>query len=354
MKPKTMLVIAFVLAPSSACNLPPAMLEGGDEADTTTGSEADESESSSSGADTDSETDTDSEIDTGDASPCDACEPGELCVAIVETDVCAATFGYTVTCLAKPASCAEDVCGDACVDELCGSQMKCVPECGFVLGVDVWCGWTFAPNECDPMAQDCPEGEKCVPVVGNGNAAWDANICVPIMGDAQPGEACTLDLDWEDDCALGSFCWANVGQPGYCQSLCGPEASCSAGQGCLIANEGVLPLCGDLCDPEQPDSCAESEGCVAGSMQGESVCVPGAQVTPQGTVCDELADCQSGFACVNGSVLDECDGLACCTSFCSLDDPAACDGLDPLECVAFYEPGMAPRGFENIGICAMP
>ena len=42
--------------------------------------------------------------------------------------------------------------------------------------------------ECDNWAQDCPDGEKCVPVLGSG----DLTQCVPVTGDGTIGEACTI------------------------------------------------------------------------------------------------------------------------------------------------------------------
>jgi len=42
---------------------------------------------------------------------------------------------------------------------------------------------------CDPFLQGCPEGEKCVAYASTGGN-WDANKCVPVFGDAGPGESC--------------------------------------------------------------------------------------------------------------------------------------------------------------------
>jgi hypothetical protein len=48
-------------------------------------------------------------------------------------------------------------------------------------------GW---PSECDPFLQDCPEGEKCVSYASSGGS-WDANKCVPVLGDGAAGEPCS-------------------------------------------------------------------------------------------------------------------------------------------------------------------
>ena len=50
---------------------------------------------------------------------------------------------------------------------------------GFYAGPDVDIGGI---QDCDPYAQDCPEGEKCVPYASTGSD-WNANKCVAIMGD---------------------------------------------------------------------------------------------------------------------------------------------------------------------------
>src|SRR5262245_29604034 len=46
---------------------------------------------------------------------------------------------------------------------------------------------TMAVSECDPWAQDCPEGEKCV-AYGSTGGNWDANKCVLVTGDGQQGD----------------------------------------------------------------------------------------------------------------------------------------------------------------------
>jgi hypothetical protein len=50
---------------------------------------------------------------------------------------------------------------------------------------------TWGSPYCDPWYQDCPEGEKCVPFDEFQTGSYTANKCVPVLGDNQPGEACT-------------------------------------------------------------------------------------------------------------------------------------------------------------------
>ncbi|MFV8751283.1 hypothetical protein ACNOYE_12130 [Nannocystaceae bacterium ST9] len=350
----TKLSTPLVIVLLSACSTDPGLLEGGlDEVDGT-GSESGSSSDSGSGSSSDSGSDSGSssdpdsaESETASTDPCAACEPDELCVGDVDTDLCAADFGFTISCIPTPDTCAGDLCDPACVESLCGAGHGCVPECSGD-PVDLWCGDGFTSDACDPMLQDCVEGEKCVPIA-TGGSSWDANVCVPVLGDDQPGDPCVLTGDWLDECGPASFCFTNPGQAGVCQPLCGPEASCDAGTACLIANEGVLPLCLPTCDPEL---CPLGQDCVFAEAD-EEVCVFGAEPA-QGLACDQLAQCPLGFACLDAGALPDCEAGACCTSYCELDDPLACEGLDPLGCVAFYEQGMAPEGFENVGVCVLP
>ena len=62
--------------------------------------------------------------------------------------------------------------------------------------------------ECDSFEQDCPEGEKCVPY-GSTGGNWDANKCVPVMGDQEPGEPCWWGgvVEATDNCDETSACW---------------------------------------------------------------------------------------------------------------------------------------------------
>lgn len=45
---------------------------------------------------------------------------------------------------------------------------------------------------CDPFEQDCPAGQKCAAWSNNASSAWNATRCVPVTGDQQPGEPCTV------------------------------------------------------------------------------------------------------------------------------------------------------------------
>jgi hypothetical protein len=129
--------------------------------------------------------------------------------------------------------------------------------------------------ECDPWAQNCPPGEKCIAWADDGGGAWNSVRCVPVVDDPkQPGEPCTV-IDSRtsgiDDCALGTMCW-NVDHDtliGECVELCGgsnasPVCSDPCDQ-CNIAYEGVVLVCAPPCDPVIQD-CGEGEKCVGFAM----------------------------------------------------------------------------------------
>jgi hypothetical protein len=120
---------------------------------------------------------------------------------------------------------------------------------------------------CDPFAQDCPTGEKCVPYASTGAGNWDDNKCVPILGDGEPGDACTYDgpVAGTDTCGAGSLCWHMeelVG--GTCTPFCtgtADEPSCAEGSACFLAIEATINLCFLVCDPLAPN-CPDGQSCL--------------------------------------------------------------------------------------------
>jgi hypothetical protein len=265
-----------------ACSTQPGLLEGADEAeDMGSDSDSDSSESDGESSESDGET-TDDEESSSDGSsgdtelenPCSICQQGELCVGEVDTDVCNLDFGFTISCVPAPDTCTTDaLCDPACVEALCGEGTQCVPECNGD-PVDVWCGVNDFAGVCDPLAQNCPEGEKCVPIIEIGPNNWDSNKCVPVLGNGQPGDLCMTFDDWSDDCGPRMHCNVKPGDVGNCQLMCMADATCEAGLGCLIANEGVLPICLPTCDPEAPQPCPEGQTCYWDQLPDQWLCVP--------------------------------------------------------------------------------
>ncbi|MFV8753120.1 ribulose phosphate epimerase [Nannocystaceae bacterium ST9] len=215
-----------------------------------------------------------------------------------------------------------------------------------------------AVPECDPFAQDCPDGEKCVPYSTREGGTWDFNKCVPVLGDGEPGDPCVWAgaVDATDDCGASSICWNATeveGQlVGTCAPLCGGtalEPICAPGTTCLITNDASITICQPTCDPLAQD-CGEGLGCYW--LFPDFFCIFTAAVNLSiGEPCHHLNDCTPGNTCVDLFELPGCDG-ACCTSWCDLSDPVC--SLAQTECVAFFDVGEAPAGLEQLGVCALP
>lgn len=208
-------------------------------------------------------------------------------------------------------------------------------------------------HACDPFAQDCPAGEKCVPYASAGGV-WDANKCVPVLGDAAFGEPCVYDgvVAGTDTCGGDSMCW-NVlevdGQlVGECAAFCLGSADrpeCPVGTECLIKASGSPNVCLETCNPLGQD-CSEGLGCywdgsgfrcaVAGTIDG-------------GSACGWATDCEPGHYCAPAEVIPGCPGAGCCAAFCDLS-AASCVAAQ-TECVAFFEQGSAPAGLDQLGVC---
>lgn len=210
-----------------------------------------------------------------------------------------------------------------------------------------------AAGDCDPYAQDCAEGEKCVPWASDGSTAWNSTRCSPVPAEpAQLGETCTVEgsgVSGVDSCDVGLMCWdADVETlVGTCIELCGcgPVAPTCEGGGtqCTISNQDSLPLCLPTCDPLDPAAvCGDGEGCYPAGDGFQ--CAPDAS-GDEGMVaqpCSFINGCEPGLACVAPETVLGCAGNGCCTPFCDLDEPDSCpfgscqpwfpEGEEPLEC----------------------
>ncbi|MCA9653947.1 MAG: ribulose phosphate epimerase [Myxococcales bacterium] len=219
--------------------------------------------------------------------------------------------------------------------------------------------------ECDIFAQDCPEGEKCMPWASSGGT-WDATRCSPIdENPGQPGDECSVEgggASGIDSCDIGSMCWdvdpeTNMGT---CVAMCtgdsanpiceDPDTSCS------IANDGAIVLCLPNCDPLLQD-CAEGQACYP--VADIWVCGPDAsgEMGAAGDPCEFINVCDVGNICLDASAWPDCAGsIGCCSPVCDTTDPmgdAQCPGAGQT-CQPWYEEGNAPPGYENVGACALP
>jgi hypothetical protein len=209
-------------------------------------------------------------------------------------------------------------------------------------------------GQCDPAAQDCPEGQKCSSYVSTpGGATVDATHCVDVMGDVQWGEQCTR-IEGNDDCAAGLFCMTdisgNTGE-GLCLEYCEINQPCEFGGECFAFNDGALPLCEVECDPLFP-ACPDGQGCYA-AFDSFVCATPGfpAGAGGDGDTCATIQGCQPGLLCKGGTAGCTTES-GCCTPVCDLSGGAdQCS--DPSEsCVAALEqPG---PGQEDVGYCTVP
>jgi len=216
--------------------------------------------------------------------------------------------------------------------------------------------------ECDVIAQDCPAGEKCMPWANDGGGSWNATRCSPVeVAPDQVGDPCTVEgsgTSGIDSCDLGQMCWDVDAETnlGTCVAMC----TCSfenpicdvPNTVCSISNDGALALCLGVCNPLDPDACAEGQGCYPAADLFQ--CVPdasGDQGAP-GDACQYINACDSGSVCLNSnSVPGGCGGVNCCSSMCTIGDDSGC--LAGQSCVPWYSEGAEPgECLGQVGVCS--
>ena len=216
---------------------------------------------------------------------------------------------------------------------------------GFIPGTDTG---IFDPD-CDVAAQDCPDGEKCVPVLGSG----DLTQCVPVTGDGTIGEACTI-ADGADDCDGEHLCLDGMDGDGegFCAPLCldtGAGPSCPDGTTCTMAGFCI----GDRCNPLEPDPCANDWPCVGRVGDGGARCSYGEGASygdvAIGEACTQNTDCAEGSACTDGLAVPDCASEFCCTTWCDPTDMDSCTGQVGTLCIA----GMMMMMTADYGRCVL-
>ena len=201
---------------------------------------------------------------------------------------------------------------------------------------------------CDPIAQDCAGGDRCVMVF---DAGWTER-CLPQPATPAALDAiCTRNADVPGDssCAPGSICafWglpSSDPQERRCRALCQQDAQCAAGEACVLLGGvsrtgGCVPNCdpvGDDCPAGMhclvlphvdrtrratfcaiggPEAGAAGEPCTADSDCARGTCLAGSGI--EAKVCRDYcladADCGEGLTCF--PVLPQA-GLAAGTGLC--------------------------------------
>lgn len=217
------------------------------------------------------------------------------------------------------------------------------------------------PAACDVYAQDCESGFKCS---AEGPPPLDSEsiVCSSIVAEPdQAGESCqqlVLGHLGPDTCDVGLFCDHADPQTGTgtCAVMCQGSSSqplCDSASACFGYHE--IPLCVPHCDPLLP-SCPAGDTCQYAGV--DFVCL-GVSDLPANQLfegCGGDWQCAPGLNCVDEDAAVECigggDGPGCCSPYCALDNPA-CPGVGQ-QCRPFYDPGDAPVGLENVGVCALP
>lgn len=253
--------------------------------------------------------------------------------------------------------------GDPCATAGCGTEGSSSSTTCTFLGCDSDDD-TGTSASCDPFVQDCPEGQKCAPVISDGGSAWDVARCVPVNGDGQPGDDCVSESVAEglDDCAEGVMCWdVDINGNGVCVEQCsgsGRAPFCSNMASCTIFSDVVVNLCLASCSPLLQD-CGEGLACYP--VSNSFTCAPDAS-GDEGQAddpCEFINVCDPGLICAEaGFVGAGCPegSMSCCTPFCDLSKPAACPNPDH-ECVAYFDPMDIPGNpldAADIGVCGLP
>jgi len=218
-------------------------------------------------------------------------------------------------------------------------------------------------NECDIWAQDCPDGEKCMPWANDGGGSWNALKCSPV--DANPGQSgdeCVAEgggVSGVDNCDLGLLCWyVNEENIGSCIDQCtGTEDApmCPSGTVCDVTNEGVLTLCLPTCDPLLVD-CPGDQICFYSNLAGDFICDFDAsgEMGAYGDPCEYINVCDPGLFCANPENVPGCQAGGCCSEYCDINEGNTCSGQDMgQDCVPWFEMD-APPGLEHVGACVVP
>jgi hypothetical protein len=226
----------------------------------------------------------------------------------------------------------------------------------------------FPAEPCDMLAQDCPEGQKCARWLGFSLHSK----CVPVLGDGQPGDPCTMNLqEGTDDCGPDSLCSANgaYDEPdtGICRPYCTgtlDDLQCPAGHVCIVRELTVTlsTLCERLCDPLASD-CEAGLGCYfefesQQETDGNFLCNSSSGNPPLGQPCPDGYPfaCAPGDFCIEEYKLPTCDRSFCCTTYCDpMQGDAGCADVPGTTCQVYADANFLnlPQ-YPHVGACMAP
>lgn len=212
---------------------------------------------------------------------------------------------------------------------------------------------------CDWFAQDCPSGEKCVPLDQGVVSYLGGPVCVPLSPEpVRLGGSCTLLGDpWIDDCEPGTVCLEVTAEGfGTCRQIClvNFEQDCTMPDTlCLgpFCQSCTVQFCQPACDALDPLACPEGQQCALGG-----ICVFDASGDEgqDGDECEWPNACDPAMGCVYGPALADCAARNCCSPLCDLDEPNPCAELGET-CVPYdVYPYIPPPLNEDVGVCAVP
>ena len=222
-------------------------------------------------------------------------------------------------------------------------------------------------GQCSLFGQDCTAGQKCNAWSNDGGIFPNGAKCVPTMGEAQPGEGCTVEGkfgDGIDNCVEGSICLDldNSGKAtcvAYCLGSMKDPTCPEVEDRCAFLFEPTVPLCFPSCDPLAQD-CGETDTCVPNiaALGAEFfVCMPRVfEEIPgsYGDACYALSGCDPSFLCIFAENVPGCGGDYCCSTYCDISMPDTCTTFEPtLTCVPWFPEGQTTPGYEDVGVCGI-
>jgi hypothetical protein len=256
------------------------------------------------------------------------CKPGDECVRVdcacedpddcecLDSGYCQEVFYHVDSCVSD-ADCPD---GGYCIIETCacpdGAECDCPAVEGYCeYGEDPWdaecevdadcptgmaCELVGLPCEinCPPCACDCkPEDEAC---------DCECPACEPTPCEEELYGYCTYvqqECEASSDCATGFVCETQEVCSGGGDCICSSCAcaACPEGEDCPPCDCPEEPVC--ECDDVEPE------------CYDEGICVPEMET------CEENADCQEGFECMEISSGGDCAcGCECAVINCGPDD----------------------------------